>query len=1017
MARKEIPRELSIYINDKQVVNSLTGITSAIGKTRNEIGALNKNSATYNEDLDRLGKELQELTERQTEFKDEIKATSGAMDESEGSMKKFRDGLLSGDFKSAKEGLLGIRMELTNLIKTSLAFIATPLGQAIVALSAIVIGTKYIFEFNKELEKSNDVLRAFGVSAEAMSGVRSEIQATAETFDKEFGEIAERANSLAKSYGISMSEANKIIATGLANGGAQNEEFLDSIGEYDEFFVKAGYSAQEFIDILNKGYDLGIYSDKLPDALKEADLALKEQTKATRDALENAFGTSFSDDILARVAAGATTTKEALEEIAVQSQKTQLSQQQQAQLTADVFKGAGEDAGGALKILEAVSKTAQAEMSAGTKAQLELLAANEKLNKAQAELFEIKGFGGMWDVIKAQATDALADIIFYLSDLKKDIQPLIDLVGIILVNGFIQLKLVVVAAFNIIGVAIKLVFNYLKFVFDFVKAVISGDLKGAFKLFGDYFLNLGKTISDFFGKIKNNVIDAIKSIVSNFGPLLEAMGIDVEKLQKRLDSFKSKDIVLKTTEEAKKPSKTAEELAEEQRLLAEAIAKQKAIRDEQRRKEAEARQKVLDKIRAEQEKAAKEELDRALALAKAKSDLAKAELNFFIATNRSKIDSTKKLTPEIIAEETSRLDKIKDRQLDALAEKRLSDVEKAQADAKSAEELALLKLAIDYEYEAQRQTLELGFQTSTTELKKQYEEEQKVLKAEQLQADNELALAEADGKYEADKIKQQQDYQKQLADYKKLLADKIITEDEYNRFSAAAKKQQDELDKQREIQKVTTSLNALGQLAGAMGELFGQSKALALTQAGINGALAITSILSAPSMGNPILDAAVKAVQIAATVATVAAQVKQITKAKAPKTPKFFYGGFTGSTPHYGYDEYGPMTGMVHDEEYVVPKAMVQSPRYANTIAWLEQERTGKRVNKFINGGETSPGAIPQSVINENSTEMTGLLKAVLFRLENPIAPNLYFGYDDAKRVNDLNSEREASDQNGIVSQ
>lgn len=1016
--RKETPRELSIYINDKEVVNSLAGITRAIGQTKNEIANLNKNSETYNDDLARLGKHLDDLSDKQKEFKDEIKSISEAYEASVGSFKKFRDGLLSGDLESAKEGFLGMKSELKNLTKASLEFISTPLGAAIAVLSGIVIGTKYLFEFNEALEESNKKLRSFGItSATELTNVRSEIMATAQTFEKEFDEIAGKANSLSKAYGISMSEANAIIAKGLASGGAQNEEFLDSIGEYDEFFVKAGYSAQEFIDILNKGYDVGIYSDKLPDALKEADLALKEQTKSTRDALENAFGISFSDDLLARVDAGVTTTKQALEEIAVQSNKTQLSQQQQAQLTADVFKGAGEDAGGALKILQAVSQSTQKEMSAAGKAQLELLAANEKLNKAQAELFEISGFGSMWDVIKAQATDALADILFYLSDLKKDIQPLIDIVGVILVNGFINLKLTIVTAFNIIGVAIKLVFNYLKFFFDFIKAVITGDFKGAFKIFGDYFISLGKIISDFFAKIKNNVISAIQSIVSNMAPLLEAIGIDVEKLQKRLESFKSKEVVLKTSTESEKPKKTAEELAEEQRLLQEALAKQRAIRDAARKKEEEARQKALDKKRAEEEKAAKEELDRALALAKAKADLAKAELDFFIASNRSKIDSTKKLTPEIIAEETRRLDSIKDKQLDALAEKRLSDVEKAQADAKSAEEFALLKQTIDYNYETQRQNMEVEFQKSTDALKKQYEEEQKVLKAEQLQADNELALAEADSKYEQDQLKQQQDYQKQLTDYKKLLADKIISEDEYNRFKEAAAKYQQQLNDERQAQLIQTSLGGLNTLANALGEMFGQSKELAIVQANISGAQAILSIWSAPAALPQPYDGILKGVLTAASILQTGAQIKNIQKQKAPKKPKFFYGGYTGSTPHYGYDEFGPMTGMVHDQEYVIPKAMTQNPRYANTIAWIEQERTGKKTNKFADGGATSPNTIPDEVMNENQSEMKYLLTAILYRLENPIAPNLVMGYDDAKAIQDLNDEREASDQNSIVSQ
>ena len=457
-------------------------------------------------------------------------------------------------------------------------------------------------------------------------------------------------------------------------------------------------------------------------------------------------------------------------------------------------------------------------------------------------------------------------------------------------------------------------------------------------------------------------------------------------------------------------------MAEERRILAEELAKQKALRDEARRKEAEARQKALDKKRAEEQKAAQEEKNRALALAKAKAELARAELNFFIASNRSKIDSTKALTPEIIDEETRRLDLIKDKQLSVLAEERLSKVEKAQADAKSAQELALLKLAIDYDYETQRQNLEISFQVSTDALKKQYEEEQKVLKAEQLQADNDLALAEADNKYELDKLKQEQDYQAELASYKKLYESKKITEDEYYRFKNAAEQRQQELNNERQNQVIQTSLGALGTLAGALGEMFGQSKELAIVQANISGAQAVLSIWSAPAALPQPYDAILKGVLTAATVLQTASQIKTIQKQKAPKKPKFFAGGHTGGNAALGYDEYGAMTGIVHDNEYVIPKAMTQNPRYANTIAWIEQERTGRKIKKFADGGATSPNTIPNDVIAENNDDMNMLLRAILFRLENPIAPKLIMGYDDAKAIQDLNNERAASDKNGFVS-
>jgi hypothetical protein len=288
------------------------------------------------------------------------------------------------------------------------------------------------------------------------------------------------------------------------------------------------------------------------------------------------------------------------------------------------------------------------------------------------------------------------------------------------------------------------------------------------------------------------------------------------------------------------------------------------------------------------------------------------------------------------------------------------------------------------------------------------------LAAEKLAAENDVALLEAETKADEDRIKQEQEYQQELARYKKLYADKIITEEEYNRYKAAAKKQQDELDRQRELAQLNTTLGGLNTLAGALGEMFGQSKDLAIAQAGINGALAVTKILAETPKGDFGI---MTGILIAAAIVTTISQISKIKKEKAPKSPKFFYGGFTGSTPYFGRDEFGPMTGIVHDQEYVIPKAMTQSPRYANTIAWLEAERTGKTPRKFADGGPTSSNMIPDQVIVENDTEMKDLLTAVLFRLNNPIAPNLVVGYEQAQAIQDLNDERAASDLNGTVNE
>lgn len=1003
--------------------NSLKGVEDSLQEVRKEMSLLDRSSINARSELEKLKKEESDLIAKQSEFRKEIQDTNVSVGQFKESISQIFTGLQSGDLETAKEGFEGIKGSIGGLVKTAAAFIATPLGAAIAVISTIAIGTKAIFDFNQGLQESNKLLEAFGLQGDQLRKVRSEIQATAETFDKDFKEIGERANSLAKTYGISMSEANAEIARGLADGGAQNSEFLDSLGEYDEFFAKAGYSARDFVNIVNTGFDLGIYSDKLPDALKEADLSLREQTKATRDALTNAFGASFSDTILAKVSSGEITTKTALENIAQKAKETGLTQQQQAQLTADVFRGAGEDAGGALKILEAVGASSKRELSESAKASLELVEANERLNKAQSDLFEIEGFSSIWTNIKIESTDALTSILEWILDVKKDIQPLIDFVGVVFVNAWHGLKTSVQITFDVVGGVLKSFSNTIGTIFNFVIKLFKGDFSGALNVLKNGFTKLATIVGDSFAKIKNHVIDGLKSIINNVAPFLDAVGIDVEKLQKKLDGLKSKNILLKTTPETNKPNGLNPDAAAT-KITAEELAKQKALRDAARQKEIDANQKALDKKKSDQEKHDKLLWDQAMSLAKSQSDLAKAELDSFITNNRTKIDNTKQLTPELIAEETKRLDEIKFRQQNALAEKRLNDLAKAEHEIKSETELANVKKAIDLEYLTAEQNLELQFLDATTVLKKQYEEQQKQLALEQLQAENQLQVIEADTKAQATSIKRAQDYKAELAGYKKLLEDKKISEDQYNRYVAAAKLKQDDLDRMSRATHLSQNLQGLSTVAGALGDMFGQSKELAIVQAGINGALAITNIFATtPKADFGFSTYALIAASGLATVASIA----KIAKAKAPKTPKFFYGGFnnadgsggpTGNTAYLGTDQYGKITGVTHDEEWIAPKVMTQSPRYAATFSWLENERKSMIGNKFFNGGESSSGTVAPFVAN--STNDDALLVAINKlndHLDRGIKSTALIGYKEAKNIKELNDEREMSNQYGIISQ
>ncbi|WP_141876202.1 hypothetical protein [Gramella sp. Hel_I_59] len=80
------------------------------------------------------------------------------------------------------------------------------------------------------------------------------------------------------------------------------------------------------------------------------------------------------------------TTKDALKAISEESVRTNINVQQNAQLSADIFRGAGEDAGGALKIFQAVNKSYEEQTKALTplEQQIKNVAdANRELEEAQ----------------------------------------------------------------------------------------------------------------------------------------------------------------------------------------------------------------------------------------------------------------------------------------------------------------------------------------------------------------------------------------------------------------------------------------------------------------------------------------------------------------------------------------------------------------------------------------------------------------------------------------------------------
>lgn len=330
----------------------------------------------------------------------------------------FKAGNIQGGIDNAKTALNG-------LVASTRAFIASPIGIAVAALAGIGLVAKEVWDYNASIKESLILTEQFtGLTGASADAIRQQAQALTDTFKgTDFTENLKAAQKLVENFGITYEEAFDQISRGLANGGLANDEFFDSIREYPVFFAKAGYSVQEFMDLINESFESGVYSDKLIDAIKEADISLREQTTATRDALVNAFGAAFTDDILKRVRTGQTTVKDALNEIAKEAEKTALTEQQLGQLTADVFRGAGEDVGGAAKMFELMRGAVESANEPMTETEQHfqnLTEANEDLQKAMDAALKsdsLISFQQQWEITWVKIQTGFFEVVRVVREL------------------------------------------------------------------------------------------------------------------------------------------------------------------------------------------------------------------------------------------------------------------------------------------------------------------------------------------------------------------------------------------------------------------------------------------------------------------------------------------------------------------------------------------------------------------------------------------------------------------------
>jgi hypothetical protein len=255
---------------------------------------------------------------------------------------------LSGTLGQVTGAIGGVQNGFASLNKAS-GSLSVGLGTigialtAFQAISSIVGGLIEAARATKEL--SAQVTNFTQITGEELTQVVATSQAIAVTYGKNVDDIVVAANSASKALGISFAQALDVVEVGFRKGADAQGQFLDGLKEYSVQFRDAGLSAEDFLRVSIASANEGIFSDKGLDAVKEFGLRINEQTKASRAALENAFGKEFTDELFTNINNGSVTSGQAFGLITDKITETGVAGSQLQTIIADVFGGPGEDIG------------------------------------------------------------------------------------------------------------------------------------------------------------------------------------------------------------------------------------------------------------------------------------------------------------------------------------------------------------------------------------------------------------------------------------------------------------------------------------------------------------------------------------------------------------------------------------------------------------------------------------------------------------------------------------------------
>jgi hypothetical protein len=454
MSRKEYNLQLSetkiatrevneaVRILSKQIQNERKEQTELEGSLVRLRAELSNLTASY----DRLSR-AERNSAKGKEIQDKINAITDELKEAEEGTQRFYRNV--GNYEEALKDFVGINNDFANSLlniaqnsngvkgffsnmkteasalgSTLKALLKNPVFMSIAGVAGVGFAFKWWYDYNKGVKEATKLTKQFtDKSGDDLKIYRSEVQALADYYSKDFRDMLTAINSVEKQFGISSDEALKVIKDGFIAGADANGEFLSALKEYPAYFKEAGISADQFVAIIAETNKQGVFSDKGIDTIKEANTRLREMTTSTAGALDG-IGIS-SKQVQKDLQTGAKTTFQIMQEVSAKLDELPESSAVVGTAIADIFGGPGEDAGlqyiRTLKDISVNLNEVKGKTGELGKVEDDLLASQTELTKEVALLFDATGgsFEKMTAKVETFVNDALSSLI-------KDVRTLFE---------------------------------------------------------------------------------------------------------------------------------------------------------------------------------------------------------------------------------------------------------------------------------------------------------------------------------------------------------------------------------------------------------------------------------------------------------------------------------------------------------------------------------------------------------------------------------------------------------------